>query len=88
MLRATVHITYQTFRECLRQPVYLVILLSSLFLIGLHPILAIFAFQDHVKLVTDSSLATIMVFGWIAAVLCASYSISREIENGTAVREK
>ena len=74
-----------TFRETLREPVFLLVLLSAMVLISLFPGAALFVFREHVKLVVDSSMATVMVFGWIAAVLCASHTVAREIDNGTAL---
>ncbi len=82
-MSAYFQIARNTFRETLRQPVFLLVLLSALMLAGLYPLLALFVFGEQAKLVTDSSLATSLVFGWIAAVLAASHSIAREIRNGT-----
>ncbi len=76
-------IARNTFRETLRQPVFFLVLLSALALIGLYPMLALFVFGEQGKLVTDSALASTLVFGWIAAVLAASHTIAREIRNGT-----
>ena len=78
-------LAYQTFRECLRQPVFLVLQLTALFFIGIHPIISLFVFREQQKLVTDGSLATIFVFGWITAVTCASNSVYREIATGTVL---
>jgi ABC-type transport system involved in multi-copper enzyme maturation permease subunit len=82
-MSAYVQIARNTFRETLRQPVFLLVLLSALVLTGLYPLLALFVFGEQAKLVADSTLATSLVFGWITAVLAASHTISREIRNGT-----
>jgi len=79
------HIARNTFRETLREPIYLLLLLSALTLIGLYPMFSFFVFRQQVKLVVDSSMATTMVFGWVTAVLSASHAISREIRTGTAL---
>jgi hypothetical protein len=79
------HIAKNTFRESLREPIYLILLATALTLIGIYPMFTLFVFREQVKLVVDSAMATTLVFGWIAAVLCASYAISREINNGTAL---
>ncbi len=84
MIRAFLHIAHHTARECVRQANFIVALLTSLFIIGVHPVIALFAFNDHHKLVTDGCLATIMVLGWVVAVLNAADTVSREIEGGTA----
>jgi ABC-type transport system involved in multi-copper enzyme maturation permease subunit len=77
------HIARNTFRECLRHPIYIIMLLSALCIIGWYPWLSLFVFRQQEKLVTDGSLATILLFGLITAVLCASHAIYREIETGT-----
>lgn len=74
-----------TFKECIREPIYFLMLVVSLFLIGLFPTLSLFVFREQVKLVVDSSMATTMLFGLVASVLCASHTISREMRNGTVL---
>ncbi len=85
MLITIYHIARNTFRECLRQPIYIILLLTGLTIIGTYPIFSWFVFRAQEKLVVDGSLATILVFGWVTAVLCASHTISREIETGTVM---
>jgi hypothetical protein len=82
---ATYQIARNTFRESLRQPIVIILLLSTLFLIIHGPSMALFSFREQVKLVTDGSLAAMLLGGWVTAVLCASYAVSREIECGTAL---
>ena len=85
-MEAIFHIGRNTFRECLRQPIYIILLLTALAIIGIHPMVAVwFTFRGQEKLVVDGSLATIMLFGWIMAVLGASHTIDREIETGTVL---
>ncbi len=78
-------IAKNTFRECVREPIYLLVLLTALVLIGVYPIFTMFVFREQIKLVVDSAMATTLVFGWVVAVLCASHAIAREIDNGTAM---
>ena len=95
MLTTAFQIAQNTYRETLRQPIYFLVLLSALALIGIFPAVTLFVFgvgmtREHhlpaqVKLVVDSALATTMLFGWIAAGLASSHTISREIRNGTAL---
>ena len=47
-----------TLKECLREPVFFLILASALVLIGLFPSLSMFVFRKQIKLVVDSSMAT------------------------------
>ena len=85
MLNTICAIAKNTFKECLREPIYLLVLISVLCMIGLFPIFSMFVFREQEKLVTDSALATIMLFGWALAILVASFAVSREIDNGTAL---
>ena len=85
MFTSLYQIAKNTFRESLREPIFLLILLSALVLIGLYPILTLFVFFAQEKLVVDSSIATMMVFGWGLAIMLASNSLSREIDNGMAL---
>ncbi len=74
-----------TFKECVREPIYFLMLAAALFLIGLFPTFSLFVFREQIKLVIDSAMATTMVFGLVAAALCASHTISREMRNGTVL---
>jgi hypothetical protein len=79
------HIAKNTFRESLREPIFFILLASALFMIGLFPSFSMFVFREQIKLVIDSSMATTMVFGLVASVLCASHTITREMRNGTVL---
>ena len=72
-------------RECLREPVYYLMLLAALIMIGLFPYFSMFVFRQQIRLVCDSSMATTMLFGLFAAVLCSARTISREMKNGTVL---
>ncbi len=85
MFTALYQIAKNTFRESLREPIFLLVVLVALSLIGLFPIFSLFVFSAQEKLVIDSAMATTMVFGWGLAILISSYAISREIDNGTAL---
>ncbi len=78
-------IARNTFRECLREPIFFILLATALILIGLFPWMSMFVFREQVKLVTDSAMATTLIFGLVAAVLCASHTVSREMRNGTVL---
>ena len=85
MFTCLYQISKNTFREALREPIYLLVLISALCMIGLFPVCSMFVFRAQEKLVIDSSMTTMMVLGWSVAVLIASYAVSREIDNGTAL---
>ena len=72
-------------RECLREPVFYLMLLTALIMIGLFPFFSMFVFRQQIRLVCDSSMATTMLFGLFAAVLCSARTITRELRNGTVL---
>ena len=78
-------LTRNTFRECIREPIFFVLLITALALIGHFPTVTLFVFSEQLKLVVDSAMATCLVFGLFAAVLCASHTVSREMRNGTVL---
>ena len=78
-------LTLNTFRECVREPIFFLLLLVGLVLICLLPMFSMFVFREQVKLVVDSSMATTMVLGLIVAALCSSHTITREMRNGTVL---
>lgn len=84
-MRNFFHVARNTLRECLREPIFFILLCSAISLIGLFPSLSLFVFREQIKMVVDSSMATTLLFGLITAVLCASNIISKEIKNGTVL---
>ncbi|MBE6367820.1 MAG: hypothetical protein E7052_07940 [Lentisphaerae bacterium] len=78
-------IAANTFKESVREPIYSLLLMCAVLLIANFPFVAIFVFYDQVKLVVDSSMATTMLFGLFAAVLCSSNTVSREMRDGTVL---
>lgn len=85
MLETLFYISRNTFKECLREPIFLILLLCSSLFICLLPAMALFVFREQVKMVIDGAMATTLIFGWIAAVLSTSHAINREITQGTAL---
>ena len=77
------HVAKNTYRESIREPIFFILLMFSLILIGIFPGATLFVFREQMKLVIDSSMATTMVFGLVTAVLCAGHTITREMHNGT-----
>ena len=78
-------IAFNAFRESLREPVYFLMLLAALLLITHYPPAAIFVFSEQLKLVVDSSMATTLLFGLLVSILCSSYTVAREMRNGTVL---
>ena len=84
-MRNFFHVARNTLRECLREPIFFILLGSAIAVIGLFPSVSLYTFREQIKLVIDSSMATTMVFGLITAVLSASYTITREMQNGSVL---
>src|SRR5258706_16331990 len=83
-MRQFITISINAFMESIRQPDFLLLLSrSALFSVYLAS-LSYFGFGDDPKLVKDSVLAVGRLAGLLGAVLCASNSLSREIQGGTA----
>lgn len=76
-------LTRNTFRECLREPVFFLILASALLLILSFPLFTFFTFNLQVWAILESSMAATMFLGFIAAVICSDACMHREAKNGT-----
>jgi ABC-type transport system involved in multi-copper enzyme maturation permease subunit len=76
-------ITKNSFIEIIRQPVYGILLLAGLVLIGLSPPITMFSMAADESLMVDMGLATIFLLGLVVAVLSATQVVSREIESQT-----
>ena len=78
-------ITRNTFKELIRQPIYLVLMVSSsvfmLFLASLYYAGA----EEDASMVHSGVLATLWLTGLLTAVVGASTSIGEEVETGTAL---
>ena len=79
------HIAKNTFTESIREPIFFILLITALTLIGHFPSMTLFVFGDQLKLVVDSSMATILLFGLFVAVMSSSHTVTREMRNGTVM---
>lgn len=77
-------ITRNAFDEVIRQPIYGILVLVGVVMIGFSPLITMFTMMEDVKLVMDMGLGTIFMVGIALAVLSATQVISREIESKTA----
>ncbi len=80
MLSSVWAITRNSFIEIIRQPVYGILLLVGMMLIGSAPAVTMFSMARDNVLMVDMGLATIMLLGLVIAVLSATQVFSREIE--------
>ncbi|MFO7958989.1 MAG: hypothetical protein R6X33_18035 [Candidatus Brocadiia bacterium] len=83
MLSGLWTIAKNSFIEIIRQPVYALLVVMGMVLIGLSPAITMFSMVEDEKLMVDMGLATILLFGVVLAVLSVTQTISREIETQT-----
>lgn len=78
-------IGWNTFRELLRQPVFLAITVGLLVLNGLLANVSYFGFGEEARLVKTTSLSILLLSGLATASIGASSALSKEVQTGTAL---
>jgi len=76
-------LTKNTFIETLRQPVYMVIIITALLLLIISPSLTMYTMSDDNKLLREIGLSTLFLTGLFIAIFSASGTVGEEIENKT-----
>src|SRR5438445_5012102 len=84
-MRQFITIATNAFMELVRQPVFLLLMSTSVIFQIVLATPYYFAFGDEPKLVKNSTLAVMLLAGLLGAVLSASASLAREIRTGTAL---
>src|SRR5438445_8171348 len=84
-MRQFITIATNAFMELVRQPVFLLLMSTSVIFQIVLATPYYFAFGDEPKLVKNSTLAVMLLSGLLGAVLSASASLAREIRTGTAL---
>ena len=74
-----------TAKSEMNQPLFLILLTAGVVLLFLFLYIPYFTFDEDVKVLKDSGLTLIMVFGIFQAVWAASTSVSEELEGRTAL---
>ncbi|MDD3153504.1 MAG: ABC transporter permease subunit [Victivallaceae bacterium] len=74
-----------TFKESIREPIFCIMLLATLVILGHLPSVTLFVFSEQLKLVVDGALAATLTFGMLAVILSSTYTVSREMRNGTVL---
>ena len=77
-----------TFVETIRQPIFSILMWVAAGMLVLNPSLAGFSLENSegdIKIVQDVGLATLLLYGLLAAVFSASSVITREIESQTVL---
>lgn len=78
-------IVTNAFMELVRQPIFLILLITSCVFIIFVSTVYYFALGEDPKLIKDSILAIILLVGLFGAVTSASASVSHELSAGTAL---
>ena len=84
-MRQVVTIAHNAFMELLRQPIFLLLMTASAIFAVFLASTPYFGFGEDDKLVKDSVLATMLIAGLFASIICASTSLAQEIRTGTAL---
>src|SRR5881394_2158449 len=84
-MRQFITIATNAFMELIRQPVFLLLMTTSVVFEIFLATPYYFAFGDEPKLVKNSTLAAMLLAGLFGAVLSASASLAKEIRSGTAL---
>jgi ABC-2 type transport system permease protein len=88
MLDRFLAIAVNTFHETIRQPIFNILMWVAIFWVAfVSPSLAAFTLSigDDIKIMKDVGLATLLLYGLLAAVFSASSVITREIESQTVL---
>lgn len=78
-------IATNSFRELIRQPVFLLLMSAAALFIVFLSTVPYFGFGDDPKMVQDMSLAVVLLAGLLMSVLCAASSVAQELRTGTAL---
>ncbi len=73
------------FLELVRQPIYLILLVSSVTFMMVLSSIYYFGLGEETKLVKDSVLATLILSGIFGAIIGSTASVAEEIRSGTAL---
>lgn len=76
-------IAKNTFIETLRQPIYAVIIVSSLLLLLVSPSLTMYTLDEDIKMLREIGLSTLFISGLFIAIFASASAITEEIESKT-----
>ncbi len=85
MIQQLLSIARNTFVESIRQPVFVVLVITGLLLLALSPSLAAYTLSDDNKLLVDLGLSTVFMLCLLLAAFTATSVLSEEVENRTVL---
>lgn len=84
-MRSLLSIASNAFMELVRQPIYLILLLTTVSFMMVLSSVYYFGLGEDTKLVKDGVLATLFLSGIFGAVIGSTSSVAEEIRSGTAL---
>jgi len=84
-MRKILTLAIVSFKEMIRQPIYIIVLLVAMAMLYASPWFSMFTLLNSLKLVRDMGLATVLLSTLFIAAFSASGLMFKEIENKTAV---
>ncbi len=85
MIQQIITIARNTFTECIRQPIFVVLILVGGLAMILNPMLAGYTMEDDNKLLWDLGLSTLFLAGLLLAAFSATGVLATEIDNKTVL---
>lgn len=83
MINKIIAIGKNTFIETLRQPIYVVILTTSILLFLLSPSISMYTLDEDIKLLREIGLSTLFLTGLFIAIFSATSAVTEELETKT-----
>lgn len=83
-MRIFLSLSLNVTRDIIRQPVIAMLTVVCIITIGMLPVVAVFGLGQEERIVRDSALASIFVYGLFLVVASSISSIFKQIQNGTA----
>jgi hypothetical protein len=83
-MRKFLSLTLNTTREIIRQPVIAVLTIVSIATIGMLPVITVFCLGQEERIVRDSTVASIFVYGVFLVVASSVSAVFKQIKSGTA----
>ncbi|MDX1681939.1 MAG: ABC transporter permease subunit, partial [Phycisphaeraceae bacterium] len=85
MLGQLFTISRNTFKESIRQPIFVVLIFVAGLLLVLNPSLAAYTMEDDDRLLVDLGLSTLFLIGLLLAAFTATNVLTVELENRTVL---
>lgn len=85
MIQQILTIARNTFIECIRQPIFVVLIFVASLTLVLNPMLSAYTLEDDNKLMIELGLSTLFLAGLLLSAFSATGVLANEIENKTVL---